>query len=63
MRDAYRCAHRAGLTIDHIVPLSGGIVSGLHVPWNLAAIAHLENQKKGSKWWPDSPFSQGELSL
>ena len=40
--------------VDHIVPVRGGIVSGLHVPWNLRVITAEENQKKNRKLLDDT---------
>jgi Fe-S cluster assembly scaffold protein SufB len=36
--------------VDHIIPLQGKRVSGLHVAENLQIITELENRKKGNKW-------------
>ena len=41
--------------VDHIVPIQGKIVSGLHWEGNLQILTKAENIAKRNRYWPDMP--------
>lgn len=53
--------------VDHIIPLKGRTVSGLHVESNLRVIERSENARKSNKWeslgWERPGASSGDVPL
>lgn len=47
----------SGMAVDHIVPLKGNGVCGLHIPWNLKYSIPVENQRKGDAYSHDQVYA------
>lgn len=49
IRAWYKLAKAADLTVDHVIPLKGKLVSGLHVESNMQLLTKSKNASKGNR--------------
>jgi hypothetical protein len=61
--NAERITRETGVvhSVEHMVPLAGGTVCGLHWHGNMEVRPLRDNLVKGTRWWPDMWETQQEL--
>lgn len=59
IKDFYKACPE-GYTVDHIIPLQGELVCGLHVENNLQYLTSSQNSSKRNKFEPEFSFPQGK---
>jgi len=49
MNEIYKAARSEGKEVDHVIPLQGKLVCGLHVETNMVVVTMTENRRKGAR--------------